>query len=101
MVSKVIDLTKIRADRSPAVEGTAECIFCHAEWEAVIPPGVTWLECPSCGAEKGRLKYRIGFEDECRYVCDCGCDMFTIGSSYQIMCPNCGHVHGHVDDIGC
>lgn len=70
--------------------GPARCQGCGHQWAAVVAPGVVWLECPSCGCDKGRLTGAVQ-PDESRelWECRCGSQAFALCSS-EWLCYGCG-----------
>lgn len=84
----VIDFAEEKLKRGPHVAGPCKCLECGHEWEAVRPLGdCWWLECPSCGLEKGRP---IGpyLRDAPHWLCNCGNDLFHITPN-GAYCPHC------------
>lgn len=61
---------------------------CKSEWEAIIPVGVTTVECPTCSAMKGKMKYEV-VKNESHWECNCGNSFFNLTPTC-IYCPNCG-----------
>lgn len=80
------------------VTGTAQCFSCKAEWAAQAPVGSRWLECPSCGTMKGRLRHAVeASEGDTEYQCShCGSNAFValkrLGFFY-FLCMGCGFDH--------
>jgi predicted RNA-binding Zn-ribbon protein involved in translation (DUF1610 family) len=91
---RVIDLAaaaakKIAAEtESTRLSGTARCISCERQWEAVAPTGTVWLECPACGLLRGRFVYPCERPDP-HWICGCGNELFHMTPD-GIYCPNCG-----------
>lgn len=85
----VIDLQKVREERQPHSTGTAICLDCRHEWEAVAPDNVLWLECPSCKLVRGRFKYQHEIAEGLEWRCNCGNDLFRVTPD-GYYCPNCG-----------
>ena len=85
----IIDMAAERLKREEHVAGDARCLACKHEWAAVAPVGATWLECPECALQRGRL---IGqYErDHPHWECACGCDLFCVTAA-GTYCPNCGN----------
>lgn len=79
-------------DHRPHKSGTAKCIHCKHEWEAVAPADLSTFECPSCGLGKG-VWYGICIphEDEYIFQCKCGCDLFMVMQAGP-HCVACGNV---------
>jgi hypothetical protein len=100
----VISLAAAREERTPHWQGTARCIGCHEEWEAVAPIGTMWLECPSCGLPKGTPKHPFGgAAGDLLLTCDCGCEALTAykrGKLFHVKCMACGTdlTHAFYDD---
>jgi hypothetical protein len=86
----VIDLAQARAERTPHRSGEARCISCRHEWIAVVPTGIEWFECPSCGLAKGRYRFHCAPVDRAVWTCNCGNDVFFVTDKQEIVCPNCG-----------
>lgn len=70
-------------------QGTAVCLDCRHEWQAVAPQKTQFLECPGCGLEKGRFKFAFAKLDEPHWHCNCGNELFQI-TEQGAYCPNCG-----------
>jgi hypothetical protein len=90
---ETISLADERDRRKPAevhLEGPALCLVCDHRWEAVVPPGTVWLECPSCRTEKGVFTGPC-YPHEGGYLwrCNCGCELFQITPS-ALRCYHCG-----------
>lgn len=87
---------KQREPIDPHANGTATCLDCKHEWEAVIR--VTdlhdsdgWLECPACAVQKGRMKYPfVPKPDQVLWVCECSAALFYV-MDQRILCPCCGN----------
>jgi exosome complex RNA-binding protein Csl4 len=87
-VGKLIEFKKIEPEEiEKHGTGIAFCIMCKHEWTTAAPLGDILLECPKCGAMKGRWKY--AYEPEFMWECNCGNTLFYI-SQEGVMCPNCG-----------
>lgn len=87
----IIDFSKAKEARETIkqLRGTARCMACKHEWEAVAPVGtVSGLECPGCGSMKGCYLHEIIDGDDL-YVCNCGNDLMRINSA-GCYCANCG-----------
>lgn len=82
--------------RVPTVEaqqtgaGTAFCIACSHEWQAVVPTGTTEFECPACHTHKGKWKFEFSpaVGQQVR-ECNCGNQLFYLTPEGH-MCANCG-----------
>jgi len=90
----VVSLAEEREARQPHWTGTAYCVGCKHEWQAVAPVGSENLECPSCTLPKGVPKYPFGAEEgDMVLTCDCGCEALTayrrVGHFY-VKCMSCG-----------
>lgn len=88
-MTNVVDIN----DKIPHVEGTAMCIICQHEWQAVAPIGARWLECPICHAKRGVFKHVIdlpagGFT----FICKCSGVVFYIAPDGP-KCLGCGFKH--------
>lgn len=82
---------------TPTAEGEALCRSCGHEFEAVVPAGVTYFECPECHLHKAAFKYVFGPQaGEYEFACSgCrGADFYiykkTMESQGQIRCRMCG-----------
>lgn len=84
----VLDLAAARKDREPHLSGAARCLACRHEWVAVAPTGVTWMECPACTLERGRMVAQAE-RNEPHWHCGCGNDLFFVVAD-GMYCPNCG-----------
>lgn len=70
--------------------GEAFCIGCDHTWTAVAPTGTTALECPNCGAHKGKWKFEFyPSETQKVRVCVCTNQLFYLTPDGH-MCANCG-----------
>jgi hypothetical protein len=78
----------------PEMEGTAKCIGCQHEWEAVAPLGTAQLECPSCRTMKGMWKHPFAARDgDLEFRCLCGSEALTAyqrHGKFWLRCMNCG-----------
>lgn len=72
----------------PHGAGTALCIDCRHEWEAAVPIGTEWFECPSCHTHKARWKFTFYPSDMVRQ-CNCGNQLFYMTPEGHL-CANCG-----------
>lgn len=95
-MTKIINLESernrraVRAeDQTPHLSGPAICLDCRREWIAVAPVGTTWLQCPSCGLEKGRLRGAL-YEQGTHWHCDCGNELFACSQRHGWYCVSCG-----------
>lgn len=91
----IIDFAAAKAEREPHWAGECKCINCGHEWVGVGPSGVMWIECPSCGLNKGSPKYPFGPpKGSLELICVCGCDLMSVyktsDGGVQIMCVSCG-----------
>lgn len=79
------------------ISGSAICQSCRHEWVAVRETGTIYLECPSCGCNKGVGKHPVGAaEGDASFVCNCGCDALTAykrAGKFYLRCINCGVDH--------
>ena len=87
-MTDIVDLQTERERRSPHSQGRALCMNCQHEWQAVVPVGVFWFECPACHAHKGFFKYEFA-RDSLLYTCKCDNQLFCI-SEKRTYCQNCG-----------
>lgn len=70
--------------------GPARCHGCGHRWAAVVPPGAVWLECPACGADKGRMNGPvIPRESRDLWECRCGSQAFALCRD-EWLCYGCG-----------
>ena len=90
----VISLAAAREERQPHWEGTARCIGCQHEWQAIAPMGTMWLDCPSCSLPKGHPKHPFGAALGDDFLkCDCGCEALTAykrKGNFYVRCMACG-----------
>ena len=76
--------------KTPMLRGPARCLGCGACWEAVVPEGtIVGFACPQCHLYKGVFEGVCEPEGGCRWVCDCGSDIYYI-LSYGCQCVMCG-----------
>lgn len=68
--------------------GEAFCIACGHTWIGVAPTGTVHLECPGCGAHKGRWKFEF-YPTELVRTCNCGNQLFYLTPEGHL-CANCG-----------
>lgn len=90
--------------RRPHAEGKVVCMACRHEWHAVVPlfddGSFGFLECPSCGLEKGTFKFTF-LRGEVGWHCLCENDLFRFSGSGHAYCPNCGRWQpAYLDDSG-
>lgn len=97
MSAEIINLAEEKINRQPHMRGDARCIMCKHEWVAVAPAGTCELECPQCLAYRGYFMGAMITEDKVEYNCECGCNVYKIGSEQQVFCAKCGITHGHID----
>lgn len=83
----VVDLAEARKRRTPHLQGAAVCTACDHEWQAVAPSGTVWLQCQSCGTQRGLMRHAP--KPASVWHCSCGCDAFYI-SSAGLLCVCCG-----------
>lgn len=76
----------------PHLSGEAHCIQCGHKWVAVAPVGTFELECPQCHSHKGILTYPC--EPEAAWVCNCGCHIFIMSRTLNLICYKCGNSPG-------
>jgi hypothetical protein len=70
--------------------GPAHCLGCGAKWNAVVPCGSTFIECPECKADKGILDYPyMAKAGGMVWQCNCGNQLFYL-TEEGTLCPNCG-----------
>lgn len=85
-----------REAREPHWTGTAHCLGCKHEWQAVAPLGTMWLECPKCNLPKGCPKYPFGAaEGDLILICaECGSETLTAYKRkglFYVRCMSCGN----------
>jgi hypothetical protein len=73
--------------------GEAKCCHCKHEWVAVAPVGTVWLECPKCETWHGLMKGPV-YPDGAQWTCNCGCYVFVVSETTNILCAVCGTAHG-------
>lgn len=88
-MSAVVSLAAAREERTPHLEGRAECAGCRHEWHAVAPVGTFVLSCPSCRTDKGFFANAV-LRGEQAWVCNCGSQLFRIAPTVGPYCVNCG-----------
>ena len=90
----VVSLAAEREARQPHWEGTAYCVGCKHEWQAVAPLAIMNIECPSCGCTKGVPKFPFGsMPGDLTLVCNCGCEALTAykrDGKFYVKCMGCG-----------
>lgn len=90
----IISLAAAREERQPHWRGTAYCVGCKEEWQAVAPIGTMSLDCPACELPKGVPKYPFGADEgDLLLVCDCGCEALTAyrrKGLFYVKCMACG-----------
>ena len=75
-------------ERGPHICGEVRCIQCNHSWTAVAPVGTLEFECPECHTLKGVLKYPC--EPESAFVCNCGCHLYILSETGNMICYKCG-----------
>lgn len=79
--------------KDPHIQGPARCLGCGYGWQAVAPAGTVKLDCPLCGAPKGRFVEVVALpEGTLRWVCQCEGEIFYVLENSMI-CVNCGKEH--------
>jgi len=88
----VINLGKIREERTPHLSGTFKCGACKHEWVGVAPVGCYTAECPSCGCIRGYSKTHVLVsEGSVIYVCGtCDGELFSLSKTGDVQCAGCG-----------
>lgn len=71
-------------------EGTARCLHCGYEWQAVAPVGTEWFECPECHLIKGI--YVNVCVPESYWECKCGSMFYCLSATHNLVCAKCGTV---------
>lgn len=88
-MGKVISLDEHRTTK--ALSGTARCLHCYHEWQALVPIGThCGLECPSCHLFKGALIALVSPPEQRVWECDCGGQLFQIPEGRGPCCVLCG-----------
>ena len=89
------EVVNLKERQEPHIGGTAMCMNCKHEWQAVLPQSCEWwnnaIECPKCHTERGVMKYNCAPGDEI-WQCNCGSIHFVICNK-DLMCVNCGKRH--------
>lgn len=90
----VVSFAAAKAEREPHWTGTARCIGCQHEWQAVAPMGTFDLECPSCHLMKGHPKHPFGAQPgDLLFLCNCGSEALTAyhrKGTFYLKCMACG-----------
>jgi ribosomal protein S27E len=93
-MSNVVSFAAAKEERTPHWEGTAYCVGCQHEWQAVAPVGTMWIECPSCHLPKGTPKHPFGATQGDFFLrCNCGCEALTAykrKAHFHVKCMGCG-----------
>jgi hypothetical protein len=79
--------------------GSARCMKCKYEWQAVTPVGhIESLECPECHLHFGVMIFPT--MPEAFWTCGhCECHIFSVsGISKEILCWQCGSIQVWGDD---
>lgn len=94
------DVIDFPTDKDPTAEGEAICRSCKHIWEAVVPSGTFWFECPNCNERKGVFRNVFGAlvgEYEYRCLTCTGTDFYirkkTLESVGEVRCRGCGLEH--------
>lgn len=88
-MSNVVPFGKKQVE-SQSGQGEAFCLACDHQWQAVAPTGTVSLECPGCGAHKGKWKFEFYPRDgQMVRVCQCGNQLFYLTEEGHL-CANCG-----------
>ena len=88
-MSNVIDLEAKRREKGPHGVGPFICLGCRHEWTGVVSlPQKQWVDCPSCGLEKGTAQGPFLY-DNAHYACSCGNSLWLV-ASHGVYCPMCG-----------
>jgi len=92
-MANIVDLAAARSERREHdhMTGSARCLGCQHQWEAVAPIGTTELECPACGLKKGRFANPV-VRGDVTWTCACSNDLFRISGQAQVYCANCGAI---------
>lgn len=89
-MADVIDLNQKRIERSPHGAGPFVCLGCNHKWTAVVAlPMKEWVDCPSCGLEKGVAEGPFLYNEKPHYTCSCGNRLWMV-ASHGVYCPMCG-----------
>lgn len=80
-----------RKEAGQHLRGSAICLTCRHDWEAVAPVGTTCLECPECGTQRGSWLYPVlPAVGDVRWLCSCGSELFSLIMPGRAMCAGCG-----------
>ncbi len=94
-MSGVVDFAKAKQERSPHCRGTAFCMTCKHEWDAVWPAGTVDIECPACHSMRGRSKFDVVPAAGSAWTCMiCDNQLFTLLQD-RVHCPGCGKQWGY------
>jgi hypothetical protein len=69
--------------------GKMFCVDCKHEWDAVVPIGTDYCECPECHRFMGRHKYSFMLQKSAIWQCACENSLFEV-TMEGIFCPSCG-----------
>ena len=91
----VISLEEKRREREPHSHGTAKCMNCKHEWEAVVPTGTHVLDCPQCESHRGMWKYPFAAPVGSAYLSCANCDSehlytYIMQGARYVRCASCG-----------
>lgn len=89
----VTDLDAYRLARDANNTGPAICKECGNRWTATAKIGDVALKCPSCLTWKGLFEGGV-YPANGLWTCNCGCDVFTISETTNILCWKCGEQQG-------
>jgi len=78
--------------------GEAICAQCRHTFQARVPVGQIWTECPNCLTNKAAIRYTVGPSvGDIAYSCKlCGSDAITAfkrGRFFYLICMCCGADH--------
>lgn len=96
-MGSVVEFKKPVARNEMWAQGSAVCIGCRHEWEAVAPVGTHQLECPKCHTMKGIFRHPFGSAPgDSVFQCNCGCEAMTAyfhKGKFWFQCMSCGIDH--------
>lgn len=90
MTADVLDFRARGRNEERTLVGAARCHGCGHRWTAQVLAGAVWLECPACGADKGRMNGAVSLaEDREFWRCPCGSEAFALCRD-EWVCYGCG-----------
>jgi hypothetical protein len=98
-MAEIVSFAKFKEENSPHWEGPTKCVSCGHKWHQVAPIGTWWVECPSCGLERGHPYHPFGPRaGETVFQCNCGSEALTAyyrNGVFRTQCMSCGVDHTH------